>query len=994
MLTMQEAILRLHAYWAGQGCLLAQPFNTEVGAGTLNPATLLRVLGPEPWKVAYVEPSVRPDDARYGENPNRMQTHTQYQVVLKPAPEDVQDLYLGSLRALGVDTGRHDVRFVEDNWESPAVGAWGLGWEVWLDGLEITQFTYFQQAGGMVLKPPSVEITYGLERILMALQGVAHFKDIAFTEAIPFGELAGPAERQMSAYYLDEADVGVNRALFELYEREARSLLARRLPLPAYTYVLKCSHTFNVLDARGAIGTSERASAFARMRSLANQVAQQWLQEREALGYPLGAPPEPASPPLPAAVPAPATEAAAPFVLEVGCEELPPGDLEALLEQLRARVPALLAELRLAHGEVRVAGTPRRLAVLVDALACRQPDRARTVRGPSAAAAFDAAGRPTRAAEGFARAQGVAVEDLAVRQEPDGTAYVTAVRQEPGRPAGEVLAEALPRLLASLEVPRAMRWTARPVAFSRPVRWLVALHGDRVVPLAFAGVPAGRHTRGLRARHPEPVRLGGAGEYLPALERLGVVLDPERRRQAIWEGARALAAQVGGCIPEQARAGLLAEVGDLVESPTPLLGGFDPRFLALPSGVLATVMRKHQRYFPVETPAGELAPHFVVVANGPVDPEAVRAGNEAVLRARFADAEFFWRQDTARPLADLREGLARLVVHERLGSMLDHAERTRRLAGELAAWLGLDAEARQVLDRAAVLAKADLAAQMVIEFPSLAGSMGREYALRGGEPPAVADAIEQHYWPRHAGDRLPASAPAAALGLADRLVSLVGLFAVGVRPRGSADPYGLRRLAAGLVQVLVDRGLRLDLRRAVGAAAALQPVEVPAATRDAVLEFAARRLEQLLLDRGHRPDRVAAVLGARAADPALAAATLQELDRAAGGERFQRVLEAVLRAVRITDRAAAVPPLAPERLREPAEQHLWQVVAKAQAHLRPDASLEAFLDAADPLPDAVARFFDEVLVMAEDPEVRGRRLALLRAVAALAEPILDPRALR
>src|SRR5580692_315838 len=217
LLTMQDALLTLTRYWADRGCLVAQPFNTEVGAGTMNPATVLRVLGPEPWRVAYVEPSVRPDDSRYGENPNRLQTHTQFQVILKPDPGNPQELYLGSLQALGVDLRRHDVRFVEDNWNSPALAAWGLGWEVWLDGLEITQFTYFQQSGGMTLDPVSVEITYGLERIMMALQGATHFKDIRYSDEISYGEIVAQAEREMSVYYLDDADIALQRSLFEIY---------------------------------------------------------------------------------------------------------------------------------------------------------------------------------------------------------------------------------------------------------------------------------------------------------------------------------------------------------------------------------------------------------------------------------------------------------------------------------------------------------------------------------------------------------------------------------------------------------------------------------------------------------------------------------------------------------------------------------------------------------------------------------------------------------
>lgn len=250
---MQDALIRLTDYWAAQGCVVAQPMNTEVGAGTLNPATALRVLGPEPWRVGYVEPSVRPDDSRYGDNPNRLQTHTQYQVILKPEPGNAQDLYLGSLRALGIDIEAHDVRFVEDNWASPALGAWGLGWEVWLDGLEITQFTYFQQSGGLTLDPVSVEITYGMERIVMALQRVTHFADISYAPGVSYGEVFGQSEYEMSRYYLDDADIETNRRLFEAYEAEAARMLAARLPVPAHTYVLKCSHAFNVQIGRAHV---------------------------------------------------------------------------------------------------------------------------------------------------------------------------------------------------------------------------------------------------------------------------------------------------------------------------------------------------------------------------------------------------------------------------------------------------------------------------------------------------------------------------------------------------------------------------------------------------------------------------------------------------------------------------------------------------------------------------------------------------------------------
>jgi glycyl-tRNA synthetase len=986
MPTMQAVLLRLQEYWASQGGVLAQPFNTEVGAGTLNPATFLRVLGPEPWRVAYVEPSVRPDDSRYGENPNRLQTHTQYQVILKPPPDDVQELYLGSLRALGVDTSRHDVRFVEDNWESPAIGAWGLGWEVWLDGLEITQFTYFQQAGGRSLDPPAVELTYGLERIVMALQRVTHFKDIEFTDGISFGELFGQSEYEMSRYYLDEADVEAQRMLFSLYEREAEKLIASRLPIPAYTNVLKCSHTFNVLDARKAIGASERAGAFARMRKLAQEVAGLWLDRRKELNYPLGVVAEPEDPELPELEGLTGEPAA--FVLEIGCEELPPDDVRAGIEQLRARMPALLEELHLSHGDLRVLGTPRRLAVVVEELAGRQPDRRRVVRGPQQSVAFDASGQPTKAAVGFARRHGLDVADLELRAEGQA-AHVVATVQEPGRAAEEVLAEALPGMLDELSFAKSMRWTSRPVAFSRPVRWLLALRGPKLVPFAFAGVASGRMTWGLRGTARTSTEVPAASEYLDTLARLGVSAEVEQRRATIQQAANWLAQEAGGRIPEAATGDLLDEVTNLVEQPTPILGRFDPRYLALPAEVLTTVMAKHQRYLPAVDGDNALLPYFVAVANGEVDRELVRAGNEAVLTARFADAEFFWQQDTAQPLEQLRAGLSRLMFQERLESMLDRSERIERLAAALGELLGLPDDERKALDRAAFLAKADLTSEMVTEFPSLAGIMGGEYARRSGEDPLVAEAITEHVFPRFPGDRLPASEIGIVLGLADRLDSLVGLFAVGITARGSSDPYGLRRQATGLLQILTERGIHLDLRQAIDAAANVHTVEVSPQIKATVLDFVLRRLEQMLVDQGYRRDRIVAVLNARGTTPALAAASLGELERLADTPRFAEVVEAYLRVARIVDKYSVEAPLEPARLQEPAELELWNALQKARDLVSHEMSIEAFVDGFAPLRGPIQALFEQVLVITEDPYLRANRLALLREVAALADGVLD-----
>jgi glycyl-tRNA synthetase alpha chain len=283
----QDVIFNLQRFWADRGCVVHQPYDMEKGAGTFHPATFLRVLGPEPWRAAYVEPTRRPTDGRYGENPNRLQHYYQFQVILKPSPDDIQDMYLDSLRALGIDPRAHDIRFVEDDWESPTLGAWGLGWEVWLDGMEITQFTYFQQAGGFDLKPVPGEITYGLERITMYLQGVESVFDIRWTDGISYGDVHLRGEIEHSRYNFDEADTGMLFSLFDMYEKESLRLIGGSLVLPAYDLCLKCSHTFNLLDARGAISVAERTRFIGRVRALARGCADGYLKAREEMGFPL-----------------------------------------------------------------------------------------------------------------------------------------------------------------------------------------------------------------------------------------------------------------------------------------------------------------------------------------------------------------------------------------------------------------------------------------------------------------------------------------------------------------------------------------------------------------------------------------------------------------------------------------------------------------------------------------------------------------------------------
>ncbi|HTX92090.1 MAG TPA: glycine--tRNA ligase subunit beta [Anaerolineales bacterium] len=980
--TFQSIILKLQEFWAEKGCLVWQPYYTQVGAGTMNPATFLRVLGPEPWNVAYVEPSVRPDDGRYGENPNRFQLHYQFQVILKPDPGNPVEQYLDSLKAIGIDPRAHDIRLVEDNWEQPAISAWGLGWEIWLDGQEITQFTYFQQVGGQSLDPVAVEITYGLDRILIALNNAAAIWDEPWNDKVKYGDVRRQEEFEHSKYYFEIGDVDRLRQMFDLYKAEAEACLAAGLVLPAHDYVLKCSHTFNALDCRGAIGVTERQVFYGQMREMARKVAETYLEQRKAAEFPLLKPEgrmqnaeSKVSAPHSAFIDQPSA-----FLLEIGVEELPASDLDSALEQLRKNVPAWLDGLHLEHGDVRVSGTPRRLAVFVETLAARQPDREDLVKGPPAERAFGPDGVPTPAAIGFAKGKGLMPKDLEVR-EMDGGKYAVAVVKQAGRPSHAVLSEALPGLVAGIKFDKSMRWNASNVAFSRPLRWLVALLGEAVVPFEYAGLRSGNVSKGLRPYGSPEIRLASAKSYFDAIKKNGILLDVDERKKFIEAEVKKLAASVNGeaVMPPE----LLAEVANLVELPTPLLGSFEAQFLELPQDVLISVMKKHQRYFPIRKD-GKLLANFVIVRNGDAEQlDLVREGNEHVVRARFADANFFVREDLKHKLEDFRPRLGTLIFQKKLGSMLDKNERVEKLTGALIPMLGLAADEATYARRAAHLLKADLVTKMVVEMTSLQGIMGREYALRSGESAEVAEAIGEQYQP------VPKSKPGLAVALADRLDSLAGLFAAGLAPTGTKDPFGLRRAAIGVVQPLIEHEIDFDLGGAVKAAAALEPVPLSDEVRAQVLEFITGRLRVVLLDRGDRYDIVDAILAAQAGNPAGAGRAVKQLSAWVGRKDWNTLLPGYARCVRITRDQKEHFKVDPKSFVEEAEKKLFAALDATEKRDRQAGSVDDFLNAFVPMLPAVNEFFDKVLVMAEDKKVQQNRLGLLQRLAALADGVAD-----
>ncbi len=993
--SLQTIILQLQEFWAAYGCLIGQPYYTQVGAGTMNPATFLRVLGPEPWNIGYVEPSIRPDDGRYGENPNRFQQHTQFQVILKPDPGNPVELYIQSLEAIGVNLRQHDIRLVESNWEQPAISAWGLGWEVWLDGQEITQFTYFQQVGGQSLDPVAVEITYGLERILIAINNAAAIWDEPWNDTVNYGEVRRQDEFEQSKYYFETADVIRLRQMYDLYKAEAVACLAQGLVLPAHDYVLKCSHTFNVLDARGAIGVTERQAFFGQMREMARGVAERYLEQRKELEYPLLK--RTADHRSSTTVVSPTTILdPSSFLLEIGVEELPASDLHSAIKQLNVNVPKLLDDLHLEHGAVTVTGTPRRLAVMVDSLTPRQSDQEELIKGPPAEKAFAGwISRPidstdearqteslpyTQAALGFARKNGVEPSALEVR-EMNGGKYIVAVVKQAGCPTSEILTDSLSKMVAGIKFDKSMRWNASGVAFSRPIRWLVALFGNAVIPFEFAGLTAGRVTRGLRPYGSPEIEIPSAEKYFEIIKKNNIVIDVDVRKALIASGVNQLAASVKGeaIMPAE----LLAEVANLVEMPTPLLGSFDSEYLALPKEVLISVMMKHQRYFPIQKD-GKLLAKFVIIRNGDDQQlDMVREGNEHVVRARFADADFFVRADLKHNLEDHRLRLATLVFQKKLGSMLDKSERIEKLTSALVPMLGLNADEAVFARRAAHLCKSDLVTRMVVEMTSLQGIMGREYALRSGEAPAVAVAIGEQYQP------VPKTNPSLAIALADRLDSLTGLFAAGLAPTGTKDPFGLRRAAIGILQPLIEHEIDLDLRAALRLSASLQPISTSDEIISQVLDFISGRLRVVLIDSGYKYDVVDAVLAVQADHPARSAKAIKQLTTWVKRNDWNTVLPAFARCVRITRDQNEAFIVKPEEFIEQAERKLFTSLEQAEKQMCAPGSVDDFLNGFVPMIPAVDKFFEKVLVMAEDKAVQQNRLGLLQRIVALAQGVAD-----
>lgn len=681
--------------------------------------------------------------------------------------------------------------------------------------------------------------------------------------------------------------------------------------------------------------------------------------------------------------------ATADLLLEIGTEEIPASFMPAAMKQLQDMCGKFLGEERLAYESIHTFATPRRLILLVKKLEERQRDLEEKKRGPTSEIAYDEKGNPTKAALGFARKLGITVEELQLEKTEKGE-YLVALHKITGRPAINLLPKILPDLLKSISFPKSMYWEKSKVRFARPIRWLLCLYGSQPVQFTYAGLAAGRQTRGHRFLKPGPLDVADTGNYFSIMEEASVVVDPARRSNLIAEGVRAAALEGGGtaCVQEE----LLQEVTFLVENPQPVFCSFPASYLDLPREVLVTTMQSHQRYFPVENSRGSLLPHFVAVSNNPsASLENVRGGNERVLKARLADARFFYGEDLKTTLEEKTDKLKHILFQEELGTVYEKTQRLLNLTDFLAGRIGAigEKEKKEAL-RAAYLCKADLGTLMVGEFPELQGVMGKEYALRSGESAGVAEAIAEHYRPRFAGDGLPGSKAGALVALADKMDHLSGCFAVGIRPSGSQDPYALRRHSLGLLQILLEHSVEVPVDELVERALSLlkerlkdlQEQEV----KKQILEFFRGRLRFYFQESEIDYDIIDAVLATTLNEISFLWQKVHFLQKSRTGNDLQNITIAYSRAANLSYQGEPDYPVQENLLQEEKEKELYskylETKEKVDAALV-EKDLHRCFSALVELKEPLDHFFDNVLVMVDEQEKRLNRLALLREVQKL-----------
>lgn len=1059
----QDFIWALTSYWTDLGCIWSQPYDSQMGAGTFHPHSFLKAIGPEPWRAVYVQPCRRPVDGRYGKSTYRFQHYYQLQVLLKPAPANIVDLYLKSLEHVGICLQENDVNLLEDDWKGPTLGAWGLGWEARANGQEVSQFTYFQQLGGVDVEVIPGEITYGLERLFMYANGIKNGMDIPFNDHFTYGDIFYQNEYEFSHFNFKDADTKELFALFEKCEENVQRLVEKGLILPAYDYVLQASHSFNLLDSRGAVSVAERQRYIGRVRDCAKICAQVYRAERERLGFPMmnrisndarenlyskngnidaqkvkseqvniklwnfsaseAGRKESVAKKIDGAI-----NNSVNMLLEIGVEEMPPAFQWNALEQLKASVSDWILKLKtgnssdevwmqslnLLQSKVDVSG--RRLSIQLKNCPVAEPAREVEIWGPAERIARSADGKLTPAGAGFCRKNEILESNVIFKQKADGT-FLYAIKSIVGRDVAKVFFDSARQWIETLNAPLKMKWLPSEMSpsFVRPVRWILALVDDCLFDMEIFGLKSGNISFGQRITHPLPFELKNASDYENMLAKAGVFVDIESRKNFIIKNAQVEAEKIGGkLILDES---LAQKCAGLSESPMVFLGKIDAKYLRLPKKLVVSVLREHMNYFSVGDSAGNLMPYYIGVAGyNCTNIEAMKDSTASVVTGRLDDGAFYFDTDLEVPIEELKARLDTQLFQTGMGTLLDKSNRIGFLAGKIVDGMA-SADAKWSLVKAtaidaANLAKADLKSGCVQEFPDeMQGQMGgilvKFQKTFGERSDAVAEAISEHYEPSGAFSNLPMSSAGKIVSLADKLDSLAIMLDGDVDIKSNKDPFGLRRLAIGVLRLLgmdcsqkdaiplsLSRSIDIALENLVQTGRKVKPE-----TREKLYAFLLARLKASWkndFDAG----AVEAVCG-RIGDKSLSemvaivSAASECLKQNSGEDSLAFALIPYRRSKNLTQELSSdvtKQSLKSDLFNSQVEKNLYQKLVETELNVGKMLSTGDYVGAFKGLSllgRPMAEFFEGVMVNDDNADIKNNRLALLLRVRSLYESVAD-----
>ena len=972
-MTFQKMIETLNSFWASHGCVIAQPYGVEVGAGTANPHTFFRVLGPEPYNVAYVEPSRRPTDGRYGKNPNRLQHYYQYQVILKPAPKFNQELYLESLKALGVDITKHDIRFVEDNWESTPLGAWGLGWEVWLDGMEVSQYTYFQQVAGINLEVTALEITYGLERLAMYIQDVDDYRKIKWNDTVSYGDIFERHEFLQAKHNYETASIDTLQKLFDLYNTEVIAHLDSENYWAAYDYVLKLSHLFNLLDSRGVISVSDRIAKFAMIARYSKMIGKLYLEERKEMDYPLMKTTKPVSFSLPPKKVELATKNQPEniAVVELGFEEIPASYLAEWSETITSEwLTKSLETNDLIFDKAELGITPRRIVFTVHNPRAKI-EYSELVSGPVWDIAFKD-DKPTVVLEGFLKKNNAKIEDT--EKIFKNEKVFVGVKRKVVITLEEILQKTISELLETAPRTKWMKWETQTESFIRPMRWIFAMHNDKSLKIDVERMNISSDTITYSPRYMNQVyySVSSAQEYLALMQEIDVVLVSATRKNLI----KANPDKTKELSPKYDH--YVTQTVFLTESPKPHEVLLPAKYYELPVELINYILEKNQMYL-LARKGKDI--YYTIVANAKKASETIIDGNSRVVKARLEDGLFYMSLDKDIKLVDYRKKLANFMYHPKLGSYFVKVERIAAISAWILAHIDQPNGVTELVEGALPFIKNDRATNLAKEFPSLEGVIGYYYAKRDGVTDEVAQVIRNSVTLQVDKSNEKTTIASKIIALADAIDSYVGLSTAEGLPQGNHDPFEIRKYAQKILQLLTEENTMFlfSLREALAYAGTFVNTTKDSLTAQEL--FISSRIEQYFIENFSFPAWIATGV-TRSTEPVLAT-------KAAIGKALQnyeeksqikdQFLDALKRVHNILKDNEVSEGEVDEKLFETdAEKELFELMNEL-ASKGPGERLSLF----EKLAKTLEQFFATTRVAVEDNKRKQNRIALLAKMQAL-----------